>query len=109
MAENLLPSLVASPPDVEVLRLYLTLPLYHEFDNPKNYLNLHNPFGRTVLNLKDEASKIVGEYLFYVLKFVLSCVPVSRLFISFQLAQDKEVVMILILIKLIFIILVLII
>lgn len=77
MAENLLPSLVASPPDIEVLRLYLTLPLYHEFDNPKNYSILHNPFGRTLLNLKAEASKIVGEYLFYVLKFVLRCVPIS--------------------------------
>ena len=42
--------------------------------------------------------------LVYVLKFVLSCVPVSWLFISFQPAQDTEDVMILI--KLIFVILV---
>jgi E3 ubiquitin-protein ligase HERC4 len=53
---------VTSPPDVETLRLYLTLPLYHEFDNPKNYTVLHNPFGRTFLTLKTEAGKIVGEY-----------------------------------------------
>jgi E3 ubiquitin-protein ligase HERC4 len=62
VVENLLPSLVASPPDVETLRLYLTLPFYHEFDNPKNYLVLHNPFGRTFLTLKTQAGKIVGEY-----------------------------------------------
>ncbi|PNF22147.1 putative E3 ubiquitin-protein ligase HERC4 [Cryptotermes secundus] len=60
VVENLLPSLVTSPPDVETLRLYLILPLYHEFDNPKNYTVLHNPFGRTFLTLKTEASKIVG-------------------------------------------------
>ncbi|GFG40937.1 hypothetical protein Cfor_04032 [Coptotermes formosanus] len=59
VVQNLLPSLV-SPPDIEVLRLYLILPLYHEFDNPKNYLILHNPFGHTLLHLKPEASKIIG-------------------------------------------------
>ncbi|KAJ9585786.1 hypothetical protein L9F63_002423 [Diploptera punctata] len=58
--ENLVPSLLTSPPDVESLRLYLTLPLYHEFDNPKNYNQLHNPFGRIFLNLKTEAGNIVG-------------------------------------------------
>ncbi|KAJ4427740.1 hypothetical protein ANN_25393 [Periplaneta americana] len=44
----------------ETLRLYLILPFYHEFDNPKNFSTLHNPFGRTFLNLKTEAGKIVG-------------------------------------------------
>ncbi|XP_021936482.1 probable E3 ubiquitin-protein ligase HERC4 isoform X2 [Zootermopsis nevadensis] len=60
VVENLLPSLVTSPPDIETLRLYLILPFYHEFDNPKNYSVLHNPFGRTFLNLKTEAGKVVG-------------------------------------------------
>ncbi|PSN46654.1 hypothetical protein C0J52_07077 [Blattella germanica] len=64
VVENLLPSLALSPPDVESLRLYLTLPLYHEFDNPKNYSVLHNPFGRTFLNLKMEAGKIVATIMF---------------------------------------------
>jgi E3 ubiquitin-protein ligase HERC4 len=62
VVENLLPSLVTSPPDVETLRLYLILPFYHEFDNPRKYSVLHNPFGHTFLNLKTEAGKIVGEY-----------------------------------------------
>lgn len=70
--ENLLPSLVASPPDVETLRLYLTLPFYHEFDNPKNYSVLHNPFGRTFLNLKTEAGTIVGKHLISYFKLLLN-------------------------------------
>ncbi|XP_067008518.1 probable E3 ubiquitin-protein ligase HERC4 isoform X2 [Anabrus simplex] len=60
MKENLLPSLTVSPPDVETLRLYLSLPLYNEFENPRNYESLHNPFGSAVLNLKIEAAKIIG-------------------------------------------------
>lgn len=40
-----------SPADIEVLRVYLLLPLYHEFINSKNYEQLHTPFSRAVLNL----------------------------------------------------------
>jgi E3 ubiquitin-protein ligase HERC4 len=73
VVENLLPSLVPSPPDVETLRVYLTLPFYHEFDNPKNYSVLHNPFGRTFLSLKTEAGKIVGEcFISYTNTFSLA-------------------------------------
>jgi E3 ubiquitin-protein ligase HERC4 len=82
VVQNLLPSLVVSPPDIEVLRLYLTLPLYHEFDNPKNYLILHNPFGHTLLNLKAEASKIVGVY------FEI-CSELFTLFWTFNFSWNK--------------------
>ncbi|GLG99343.1 E3 ubiquitin-protein ligase Smurf1 [Gryllus bimaculatus] len=58
--EHLLPSLSPSPPDVETLRVYMTLPFYIEFENPRNYEILHNPFGRAVLALKSEAARIVG-------------------------------------------------
>ncbi|KAK7873892.1 hypothetical protein R5R35_005749 [Gryllus longicercus] len=58
--EHLLPSLSPSPPDVETLRVYMTLPFYIEFENPRNYEILHNPFGRAVLALKTEAARIVG-------------------------------------------------
>ncbi|XP_049804341.1 probable E3 ubiquitin-protein ligase HERC4 isoform X1 [Schistocerca nitens] len=60
ISEHLLPSLSSSPPDVETLRLYLVLPFYHEFDNPKNCQRLHSPFGQALLKLKTEAGKIVG-------------------------------------------------
>ncbi|CAG2067565.1 unnamed protein product, partial [Timema podura] len=56
---NLIPTLVPSPPDVETLRVYVTLPLYHEFDNPKHYNVLQNPFGSAVLKLKTEAAKVL--------------------------------------------------
>lgn len=43
--------MTSSPADVEVLRVYLLLPIYHEFINSKNYENLHTPFSRAVLGL----------------------------------------------------------
>lgn len=78
---------MASPPDAETLRLYLILPLYHEFDNPKNYTVLHNPFGRTFLTLKTEAGKIVGEYFISYFKicserFVISALTHSLGFLA---------------------------
>lgn len=48
---TIIPSLSSSPPDVEVLRVYLLLPLYHEFINSKNYETLHTPFSRAVHKL----------------------------------------------------------
>ncbi|RZC35721.1 E3 ubiquitin-protein ligase HERC4, partial [Asbolus verrucosus] len=51
-----------SPPDVEALRIYLILPLYHEFDNPKHYVKLHKPFTSALLRLGPQASKVVGMW-----------------------------------------------
>lgn len=48
-----------SPADVETLRLYLILPIYHEFVNSKNYETLHTPFSNAVLRLKEIPRKIV--------------------------------------------------
>ncbi|XP_055315048.1 probable E3 ubiquitin-protein ligase HERC4 isoform X2 [Sitodiplosis mosellana] len=48
---TIIKTLSSSPPDVEVLRSYLLLPLYHEFINSKNYETLHTPFSRAVLSL----------------------------------------------------------
>jgi E3 ubiquitin-protein ligase HERC4 len=55
-----LESLPPSPPDVETLRLYVTLPLYHEFENAKHCTKLQGPFANALLQLKTEAAKIVG-------------------------------------------------
>lgn len=49
-----------SPADVETLRLYLILPLYHEFVNSKNYEHLHTTFSNAVLRLKDIPKKIIA-------------------------------------------------
>lgn len=51
-----------SPPDVEALRTYLLLPLYHEFINSKNYPALHTPFGRSILNLSKIPQTIVSQW-----------------------------------------------
>lgn len=60
ITDSLIPSFVISPPDVESLRVYLTLPLYHGFANPMNHNYLQRPFCKAVLNLKPEARRIVG-------------------------------------------------
>ncbi|KAL0272513.1 UNVERIFIED_CONTAM: hypothetical protein PYX00_005450 [Menopon gallinae] len=59
IVEHLIPSLSSSPLDMETLRCYLILPLYHQFENPKNYNKLQAAFGRKVLSLKSDALRIV--------------------------------------------------
>ncbi|XP_012527820.1 probable E3 ubiquitin-protein ligase HERC4 isoform X2 [Monomorium pharaonis] len=60
VTENLIPSFRDNPPDVESLRVYLTLPLYHRFANLSNYSALQTPFSKAVFNLKPEACRVVG-------------------------------------------------
>lgn len=45
-----------------MLRAYLTLPIYHEFVNTKNYQKLHTPFSRAVLALKKIPSTILQQW-----------------------------------------------
>ncbi|XP_055679804.1 probable E3 ubiquitin-protein ligase HERC4 isoform X2 [Lutzomyia longipalpis] len=59
---DLIQSLKAKPPDVETLRIYLILPLYHEFINSKNYPKLHTPFCQAVLRLTEYPSRIVHRW-----------------------------------------------
>ncbi|XP_012283893.1 probable E3 ubiquitin-protein ligase HERC4 isoform X2 [Orussus abietinus] len=59
ITESLIPSLKPSPPDVECLRVYLTLPFYCGFANVKNYKIIHKPFAKAVLGLKPEALKVI--------------------------------------------------
>ncbi|CAG9828985.1 unnamed protein product [Diabrotica balteata] len=59
IVDNIIPSLIPSPPDQEALRIYLTLPLYHEFNNPKQHSKLHKPFANAVLMLTKNATNIV--------------------------------------------------
>ncbi|XP_032669055.1 probable E3 ubiquitin-protein ligase HERC4 isoform X2 [Odontomachus brunneus] len=62
ITDSLLPSFAISPPDVESLRVYLTLPLYHGFVDPMNYNSLQYPFSKAMLDLKLEARIIVGKW-----------------------------------------------
>lgn len=47
---------------METLRIYLILPLYHEFVNSKNYEKLHTPFGNAISRLNEIPKKIVGKW-----------------------------------------------
>ena len=60
ITNDTLSSLSPNPPDVEALRVYLTLPFYHEFVNPKNYQKLHTPFSKALLNLEKNPLKVVS-------------------------------------------------
>lgn len=59
---QIIQSLTPSPADIEVLRIYLLLPIYHEFINSKNYEKLHTPFGRAVLNLTKIPLNILTQW-----------------------------------------------
>lgn len=56
---ELINSLKSSPADIETLRIYLILPLYHEFANSKHYKTLHSPFCKAVLQLTKNPQIIV--------------------------------------------------
>lgn len=59
---QIIKSLSQSPADHEVLRVYLILPIYHEFINSKNYEHLHTPFARAVLSLNKVALSILTQW-----------------------------------------------
>ncbi|XP_061191320.1 probable E3 ubiquitin-protein ligase HERC4 [Saccostrea echinata] len=56
---NLLRSLPPSPPDVEALRIYLILPEFHLFDEPKFFSTLIGPFGKCIVNLERAPARIL--------------------------------------------------
>lgn len=62
MTIDLINSLRSSPADIETLRIYLILPLYHEFVNSKHYRTLHSPFCKAVLQLTQNPQTIVTRW-----------------------------------------------
>lgn len=50
-------------PDVESLRFYLTLPMYHEFKNTKNATILQVPYAEALLYLKNMSLHTIGMIL----------------------------------------------
>lgn len=60
LEKNLLPRLSSSPPDIEALRLYLTLPECPLLSNPNNYTTLTIPFAKAIVSLKDTPIKVLG-------------------------------------------------
>lgn len=62
ITNDLLKTLSVNPPDVETLRIYLTLPFYHEFVNSKHYARLHTPFCTTILSLEQAPRKVITAW-----------------------------------------------
>lgn len=92
ITNDLLRSLTSSPPDVETLRIFLVLPLYHEFVNSKNYLKLHTPFCKVMLNLDKIPLKIISGWysmttLDYFERLVDIFKDVIKYFLHFELSK----------------------
>ncbi|XP_051503790.1 probable E3 ubiquitin-protein ligase HERC4 isoform X3 [Myxocyprinus asiaticus] len=62
LEKNLLPRLSSSPPDIEALRLYLTLPECPLLSDPNNYTTLTIPFAKAVVSLKDTPLRVLGNW-----------------------------------------------
>uniref|UniRef100_B4N542 GK20388 n=1 Tax=Drosophila willistoni TaxID=7260 RepID=B4N542_DROWI len=62
VTKELIGSLVASPADVESMRVYLLLPLYHEYVNSKHYKSLHVPFAKAIFRLTENPHKVLKKW-----------------------------------------------
>uniref|UniRef100_A0A3B4Z5D6 HECT and RLD domain containing E3 ubiquitin protein ligase 4 n=1 Tax=Seriola lalandi dorsalis TaxID=1841481 RepID=A0A3B4Z5D6_SERLL len=62
LEKNLIPRLSSSPPDIEALRLYLTLPECPLFSDRNNYVTIAIPFAKSLLSLKEAALKVLGNW-----------------------------------------------
>ncbi|XP_014190598.1 probable E3 ubiquitin-protein ligase HERC4 isoform X1 [Haplochromis burtoni] len=62
LEKNLIPRLNNSPPDIEALRLYLTLPECPLFTNRNNYVTISIPFAKSVISLKEAPLKVLGNW-----------------------------------------------
>ncbi|KAG7999979.1 putative E3 ubiquitin-protein ligase HERC4 [Nibea albiflora] len=62
LEKHLIPRLSSSPPDIEALRLYLTLPECPLFSDRNNYVTITIPFAKLLLNLKEAPLKVLGNW-----------------------------------------------
>ncbi|XP_041645814.1 probable E3 ubiquitin-protein ligase HERC4 isoform X1 [Cheilinus undulatus] len=62
LEKNLIPRLSCSPPDIEALRLFLTLPECPLFSNRNNYVTITIPFAKSLLSLKEAPLKVLGHW-----------------------------------------------
>ncbi|MEQ2175602.1 putative E3 ubiquitin-protein ligase herc4 [Goodea atripinnis] len=65
LEKALIPRLTNSPPDIEALRLYLTLPECPLFSDRSNYITITIPFAKCVISLKEAPLKVLGMFHFY--------------------------------------------
>ncbi|XP_069509645.1 probable E3 ubiquitin-protein ligase HERC4 [Ambystoma mexicanum] len=62
LEKNLIPKLTSSLPDVEALRLYLTLPECPLITNVNNFITLSIPFGTALVNLEKAPLKVLENW-----------------------------------------------
>uniref|UniRef100_A0A3Q1F9Y5 HECT and RLD domain containing E3 ubiquitin protein ligase 4 n=1 Tax=Acanthochromis polyacanthus TaxID=80966 RepID=A0A3Q1F9Y5_9TELE len=62
LEKNLIPRLSSSPPDIEALRLYLTLPECPLFTDRNNYVTIAIPFAKSIISLKEAPLKVLGNW-----------------------------------------------
>ncbi|XP_064173088.1 probable E3 ubiquitin-protein ligase HERC4 isoform X1 [Anguilla rostrata] len=62
LEKTLIPGLTSSPPDIEALRLYLTLPECPLFHDPNTYQTLAIPLGKAVISLKPAPLKVLENW-----------------------------------------------
>ncbi|KAL0964222.1 hypothetical protein UPYG_G00321040 [Umbra pygmaea] len=62
LEKNLIPRLSSSPPDIEALRLYLTLPECPLFSDRNTYITLAIPFAKSLISLKAAPLKVLGNW-----------------------------------------------
>ncbi|KAF7219605.1 probable E3 ubiquitin-protein ligase HERC4 [Nothobranchius furzeri] len=62
LEKTLIPWLSNSPPDIEVLRLYLTLPECPLFSDRSNYITITIPFAKCIISLKEAARRVLGNW-----------------------------------------------
>ncbi len=64
LSSFVLPNVVdTNPPDVETLRIFITLPLFSDFKNPDRYLEIHDPFVKAFISLPKPAFGVVEKWL----------------------------------------------
>ncbi|KAG8135269.1 putative E3 ubiquitin-protein, partial [Naja naja] len=61
LEKNLIPKLTSSLPDVEALRLFLTLPECPLMNEANNYMTLAIPFATAIVNLEKAPLKVLGK------------------------------------------------
>ncbi|MEE6488184.1 hypothetical protein FKM82_015154 [Ascaphus truei] len=62
LEKNLIPKLTSSPPDIEALRLYLTLPECPLMTDVNNFSSLAIPFGTAIVNLEKAPLKVLENW-----------------------------------------------
>lgn len=63
ITQFVIPNLRMTPPDVETLRIFLTLPLYHRFQDPELFEDLHTPFAKCLISLDKNPWSVVEKWL----------------------------------------------